>query len=291
VPPSLRALILCTLLLGPLGALSVAAAESAASPRIRISASVPPLAGLARQIGGDRVDAEALIPPGAAPDSYALRPQQAARIDRAELHLLVGHPAFAFEQAHLLPLLRSKPPRSILDIAALTGAQGGEDPHVWLAPSKVIPFVEALAERLSDLDPANASGYRQRLGRFLEDTQALDARIRSLTSTLGEDRSFLVQHPAWGWFAGDYELVQIAIEQDGKEPGPRTLIPLIESARARGTRTVFVQPGFPRRHAELVAREIGADVEVLDPIAEDWSAGLLFATERIVAARAGAPTP
>jgi len=130
----------------------------------------------------------------------------------------------------------------------------------------VIPFVEALAERLSDLDPANASGYRQRLGRFLEDTRALDARIRSLTSTLGEDRSFLVQHPAWGWFAADYGLVQIALEAHAKEPAPGELISLIEEARAARLRVVFVQRGYSRRRASLIAGEIGAEVVELGPI-------------------------
>ncbi len=62
----------------------------------------------------------------------------------------------------------------------------------------------------------------------------------------------------------------MAIESEGKEPVARQLIPLIERERRAGTHIVFVQPGFPRKSAELIAREIGGELVEVDPLAGEW---------------------
>jgi zinc transport system substrate-binding protein len=101
----------------------------------------------------------------------------------------------------------------------------------------------------------------------------LDASLADELARLG-NRTFLVFHPAWGYFADAYGLEQIPIERAGKEPGPRRLTALIEQAKAAGTRAIFVQPEFDRRTAQQVARSIGGRVEVATPLAADYVANL-----------------
>lgn len=80
----------------------------------------------------------------------------------------------------------------------------------------------------------------------------------------------MVFHPAWGYFARAYGLQQIAVEVEGKEPGPQTLARIIDAARREKVRVVFVQKQFSKTAAAAVAREIGGRVVDIDPLAEDF---------------------
>ena len=91
----------------------------------------------------------------------------------------------------------------------------------------------------------------------------------------------MVHHPAWGYFAQEYGLEQVAIEHEGKEPDVRQLAELIQRARRDGVQVVFAQPQFDPASAELVAAEIGARVELLDPLAYDWATNLRHVARRI----------
>jgi zinc transport system substrate-binding protein len=85
---------------------------------------------------------------------------------------------------------------------------------------------------------------------------------------------FMVFHPSWGYFAQAYGLKQIPIEIEGKEPKPAQLRELIERARQDGIQFIFVQPQFSAKSARVIAGEIGAQVVIADPLAEDWTANL-----------------
>jgi zinc transport system substrate-binding protein len=126
---------------------------------------------------------------------------------------------------------------------------------------------------LAELDPAGAALYRANLARFEADLDTLDREIRTLLAAV-PGRSFMVYHPAWGYFAREYGLTQIAVEAGGREPSARQLIALVEQARRQGVKAIFVQRGFARKSAEVIAGEIGGRVVEVDPMASDWLASL-----------------
>lgn len=143
------------------------------------------------------------------------------------------------------------------------------DPHIWTSPVLVKQMVGNLRETLTELDPAHAQDYAANLTAFSAELDALDRDIRADLANLTQ-RRFMVFHPAWGYFAKTYGLTQIPIEKAGKEPGPRSLTALIDQARREQVRVIFVQPQFPRKAAEQVARAINGRVEVIDPLAPDY---------------------
>jgi zinc transport system substrate-binding protein len=96
-----------------------------------------------------------------------------------------------------------------------------------------------------------------------------------------------VFHPAWGYLAAGLGLEQVAVEQEGKEPSPAELAALVDRARADRVRVVFVQPQGSPDAALVFAREVGARVEVIDPLARDWPDNL----RRVAEALAGALRP
>ncbi|HET9767900.1 MAG TPA: zinc ABC transporter substrate-binding protein [Thermoanaerobaculia bacterium] len=250
--------------------------------RLRVVATVPPQAWLVKRLGGDRVEIDVLLPPGASEHTYEPTPQQVARLADARLVVEVGHPALLFER-RLLDAMLARRPRPLVvemthglvlpDAPPAAPHTHGSDPHVWLSPKMMRSSAVAVAAALERLDPAGAPFYRANLHATLADMDRLDAE---LARELGElpSRRFLVYHPAWGWFARDYGLEQVAIERDGKEPSPRRLVELVEEERRAGTRAVFVQRGEYDRPAQAIAGELGARVVALEPLAEDWPGNL-----------------
>jgi zinc transport system substrate-binding protein len=95
-------------------------------------------------------------------------------------------------------------------------------------------------------------------------------------------RYLVVSHPSWGYYADAYGLVQIAIEQKGKEIQAKALAELVQFARKEIIRTVFVQKQFNHASAEILAREIGAMVQEIDPLAENYIENLDFVTGVII---------
>jgi zinc transport system substrate-binding protein len=148
------------------------------------------------------------------------------------------------------------------------GHEGG-DPHVWVAPDTVAVAARNIAAALAEIDPAHASEYRANLRRFEADIAALDREIRAELANVRGGR-FMVYHPTWGYFAHQYGLEQVAIEAEGKEPNAARLIRLIDDARRENVKVIFVQSGFPRKSAQVIADAVGGRILVADPQERDW---------------------
>ncbi|HEV8239512.1 MAG TPA: zinc ABC transporter substrate-binding protein [Thermoanaerobaculia bacterium] len=249
--------------------------RSTAPTRLRVVATVPPQAWLVKRLGGDRVDVDVLLPPGASEHTYEPTPQQVARLADARLVVEVGHPSLLFERRLLDAMLVREPQPLVVEMVPAGAASPakphdhGSDPHVWLSPRAMRAAAGDVEAALERLDPAGVPLYRANLRATVADVDRLDSDLRRELGRLRQ-RRFLVYHPAWGYFARDYGLQQVAIETDGKEPSPRRLVELVEEARRAGTRTVFVQRGEYARPAQAIAEELGAKVVALEPLAEDW---------------------
>ena len=160
---------------------------------------------------------------------------------------------------------------------------GTLDPHVWLDPALAKIQVGHIRDGLSKVDPAGAQDYSANAAAFMQELDQLDAEIRSILSVLTADRrTFLVFHPSWGYFARAYGLTQAAIEVEGKEPSPKDMVRIIAMGKKAGTKVIFVQPLFSEKSANIIAKQIGAKVFRLDPLAADWSGNLRSAAHAFV---------
>ena len=159
----------------------------------------------------------------------------------------------------------------------------GLDPHIWLSPPLVKIQARSILTALQDIDPGHQDRYAANYYQFIARIDELDADLKQ-TFAGKQHRQFMVFHPAWGYFGRAYGLQQVPIEIEGKSPKPARLKALIEHAREKGIRVIFVQPQFSSKSAELVAREIGGQVVLADPLAEDWLANLTAVADRFKAA-------
>jgi len=246
-----------------------------------VAVSVLPQRSFVEAIAGDRVRVEVMVPPGANPATHEPGVEQLRWLSRAIFYVKVGHPGFPFEAAWLDRLLADHPELEVVDAGAGLGAPTG-DPHLWVSPRRALAMAEAIAAALSRALPAERNAFQANLARFAAQVDALDTEIGRILAPHRGQR-FLVVHPAWGTLADDYGLEQVALEPEGKEPDAGTLARRVREARAAGVQVVFAQPHFDDSTARVVADEIGARVEMLDPLAPAWGENLLQVAHALAA--------
>ncbi len=251
--------------------------------QIQVMVSIPPQAYVVEQLGGDLVEVTSMLPPGGLPHAYEPTPQQMRRLSRSDLYVRIH---VEFEDAWWEKIANVNPGMFVVDstegIERLedSGHGSAHDPHMWLAPPLVKQQAAAICEGLIHVDPEHADSYRAGKTVFLQQLDELDLEIRETLSDLSS-RTFLVFHPSWSYFAQTYNLEQLSIEIEGKEPGAAELMQVIKAAQKHNLRVIFVQPQTSRRSAETIARQIGADVAVLDPLARNWAENLRIVAQTL----------
>lgn len=275
-----------------------ATARAETLKKIPVFVSILPQAFFVDKIGGDRVVVDVLVQPGQSPHTYAPTPRQMGRLAEARVYFRIG---VAFENG-LIPKLQSTMPellivdtRQGITLEKMTAHEEEEeaghsheeelDTHIWLDPLLVKKQAAIIKDALVQLDPDGRSLYEKNLVAFCTELDALHARLSTALAPL-QGKSFFVFHPAFGYFAKAYGLNQIAVETGGNAPSARHLAALIESAREKGVRVLFVQPQFSQKSAETVARAIDGVVVALDPLARDYftnMTGIAVALEKALA--------
>jgi zinc transport system substrate-binding protein len=252
-----------------------APAVPVAGDKIGVMVTVLPQVEFVSAVGGDRVDVTAMVPPGANPHTYEVTPAQMAKLSAAKIYFKVGSP-IEFELTWLDKLTAQNKNMTVVDcnkgielIQSADPDEPGIDPHTWTSPQNVKIMVNNICLGLVQLDPVNMNYYEGNRDIYLRKLGALDVDIKSsLAGT--SNRTFIVYHPAWGYFAREYGMQQLGIEKEGKEPQAAYMARLISEARDNNIKIIFVSPQFDTRSAEAIAREIGGSVVSIDPEGRDY---------------------
>jgi zinc transport system substrate-binding protein len=270
---------------------------------IPILVSILPQKTFVEKVGGNLVGVSALVLPGANPHVYEPKPAQMASVSKAKIFFAVG---IGFEDAWLGKFASMNPGMRIVrmeegiekiamegdhqheEANGKTGKEqptehGTLDPHVWLSPPNVKIMARNTLKALIEVDPANTSTYEANFRRFAEEIDRLHAELKTIFEGK-RGAKFMCFHPAWGYFARTYGLVQVPVEIEGKEPKPPQLMRLIGEARKEGIKVVFVQPQFSAKSAETIAKAIGGEVAVADDLRPDWAENLREQAARFKAA-------
>jgi len=238
--------------------------------KILVAASVVPQTEFIEKVGGDKVIAISMIPPGAG-HNYDPSPRQLEDLSKADLYMTLGS-GEPFENKHMNTFVQLNPNMTVADSSVgLTLIQNGNstDPHIWTSPKCAMIMVENTYKGLAGIDPENASYYRQNADAYLQELQELDTELEAEFSNLKTD-NFMVYHPAWGYFSRDYGFNQIAVEVDGKEPTPKVIVEYIKLAKQNNISVIFVQEQVSVTGATAIAEGFGGKVYVIDPLAKNY---------------------
>ena len=233
-----------------------------------VLASTTFLTDIARNIAGDRVKVESLLPIGADPHSYQPTPQDVAKIEQSKLLIINGA-----EYEHFLESLLENAggERNIIEASSglrlRTDAESeqGVDPHLWLDPNNVIIYVENIREGLTHFDPDGAAIYQSNADAYVAKLEALDAWIDEQVSQIPPERRMLVtNHEALGYFAERYGFTVIgavvpSVSSDASTSAGQ-MAELIEQIKSSGTPAIFLDEVENPALAEQIADETGVKV-------------------------------
>ena len=248
-------------------------AGAQAKPTVVVS--VAPQATFVQEVTGDLVNVVTMLPPGANHETYSPPPQDMEQFSRASLYLAIGLPA---ERSGIMPKAADlNRELKVVDVqnevaksfAPRYFAPDDQDPHIWLSPKRAALMVRLTATELSALDPANKSTYESNAERYIAQIEATDREARDSFNGL-QNRTFIVYHPAFGYFADDYSLTMVALEEEGKEADPRHMREMIDMAREKGIKIIFYQEDIDGRQSRTFAEELGGRAEKVSPMAADY---------------------
>jgi zinc transport system substrate-binding protein len=268
--------------------------KGVASERIGVVVTILPQAEFVESVGGEKVDVTVMVPPGASPHTYEPTPSQMKALSEAKLYAKVGS-GVDFELVWMDKLIEQNKDMLVVDCSEGITLQemtapdedeeehGGMDPHIWMSPRNACIMVQNVCDGLIQVDPDNRAYYEENRDAYLQELTQLDQDIRDGLSGV-INRRFMVDHPAFGYFAEEYNLTMIPIEEEGKEPTAAGIVHLIEQAQEYNIKVIFASPQFNPQSAKVIADEIGGEVLFIDPLARDYIANMRILLGELVQA-------
>lgn len=263
----------------------VAGATTLLYANVNAVVSILPQKTFVQAIGGDKVHIALMVQPGNEPHSYEPKPSQMRDIAKADVYFSIG---VEFEKAWLPRFANQNGEMKIVNLAqgiqkiAMVAEHhhDGEkenalDPHIWTSPQNVKIIAENIYHYLTKNDAKNRIYYKQNYEKFLRHIDETNATIHTILAKIPAGTQFMIFHPAWGYFARDYRLKQLAIEAGGKNPKPKEMIDLINEAKAKKVKAIFTAPEFSDKAAKQIAKEVGVPVVKISPLNPKWSENLI----------------
>lgn len=272
-------IVILALLIVPLFCGCVSQEESP-SGKVNVVTTIAPLSDFILAVGGDRVEVTVLVPAGAEPHTYEPTPSQMKDVATADLYVMNGA-GLEFWMDKVLGVNQNMVVIDSSEGAVILRESADElDPHIWVSLRNAATQVKNICTGLIQVDPENSDYYTKNRDEYLEKLKALDGELNQ-TFAAKKDLTFIVYHPAWTYFARDYGLDQVPILENEKEPGPKYLAGIIDLARENNITTIFVEPQYNPKSAEVVAREMKANIQVLDPLAQNYLENMRYAGREI----------
>jgi ABC-type Zn uptake system ZnuABC Zn-binding protein ZnuA len=236
---------------------------------LRVLAVESFLADIARNVAGDRLAVESLIPVDADPHAYQPSPRDAEKIVTADVLIING----ANLEAFLAPILQNAGGKQNIISASAglsarpdpSGQNPEGDPHFWLDPNNVIKYAENIRDGFSRADPVGTPVYKANAQKYILDLQSLDSWIKAQVQKVPQAHRLLVtNHETFGYFAKRYgfTIVGAIIPSitSGAAPSAQEIAGLVNQIRSSQAPAIFLETGSNPQLADQIAAETGVKV-------------------------------
>jgi ABC-type Zn uptake system ZnuABC Zn-binding protein ZnuA len=257
-------------------ATSSPAASGGGSEKLKVVTTVAPLTNIVKNIGGDRIELEGIIPDGV--DSHTFEPSAGDAVTLSKADIFIMNGAHLEGSSEKIAEENLPDPTKIYHLAdkTLNGddeasgflydfsfprSGGDPNPHLWMNPKYAEHYAELIEGWLSDNDTANASYYQGNLAAFKQRIDQLDQAIRTAVATVPEkNRKLLTYHDSWAYWAREYGWTVIGAIQpsDFSEPSAQDVASLIDQIKAESLPAIFGSEVFPSAVTQQIASETGA---------------------------------
>lgn len=271
-------IILCVILAGCKGTPQKQADSGKASgtekPAVTVTVTISPYKYFVDQIAKGKVDVNVMVPNGNNPETYEPYAQQMMELSKSALYLKVG--SIGFEQTWMKKLQDNAPEMKVIDtsvgIKPAKTPGGNIDPHVWMSCSNARIIASNILKALCQLEPKNKAFFEKNYQSLLS---IIDKRDSTIKESFKKDpdlvRKFVIYHPILTYFARDYQLEQLAIEEEGREPSAAQLKSLIQRARKEKIKFCLIQAEFANRNTTTFIKESHTKPMDINPLQADWA--------------------
>jgi zinc transport system substrate-binding protein len=258
-----------------------------------VSVSILPQKYFVEQIAGNLIQVNVLVPPGSSPHNYEVLPSQMKDLAKSKAWIQVGlltlEDALKAKLADInknLAIINSS--EGIIPIAGIEHEEAGHehsaneafDPHIWLAPTEVKIMAKNTLNALKVGFPQHSNAFDSNYTRFIARIDSVSTAIEQKLAPM-KNRNILIFHPALAYYARQFNLSQIALEFDGKEPSPKHMKEIVDMAHEQNIHVIFIQKEFDPAFAQQLSREIEGKVVIIDPLDYNWEKQMLDITEKI----------
>ena len=241
---------------------------------VTVTVTIPPYKYFVDQIAKVKVDVNVMVPNGNNPETYEPYAQQMMELSKSALYLKVG--SIGFEQTWMKKLQDNAPDMKVIDtsvgIKPAKTPGGNIDPHVWMSCSNARIIASNILKALSELEPKNKAFFEK---NYLSLLSIIDKRDSTIKESFKKNpdlvRKFVIYHPILTYFARDYQLEQLAIEEEGREPSASQLKSLIERARKEKIKFCLIQAEFANRNTTTFINESHTKPMDINPLQGDWN--------------------
>jgi ABC-type Zn uptake system ZnuABC Zn-binding protein ZnuA len=229
---------------------------------LKVVTTTTVFADIVRNVGGSRVSATSIIPPGVGPEDYEPKPDDAKKLADAKLIVSNGIGLDDFLDDLLASGTGGDTPHLVLgDGIPVMTVDGEENPHFWLDPTLVKQYyLPAIATKLSELDPEGKATFDANVAAYGTRLDTLDTELKAKIDTIpAANRKLVTFHDAFPYFAKHYgfELVGVILDNVGQEPSAADLAALVETVKAAGVKAVFSEAQFNPKLSATLAQEAG----------------------------------
>ncbi len=286
----------------PLACLAIFGCSSALEPqeppKPLVFVSIAPYLCLVQKISGDLLNIQTITPVSANPHAFEPTPRQVKSLSHGKIWFRLGEP---FEEK-ILPLLQNRnEPLVVQDlrtgvplvsheegICCAHETQGSLDRHIWLSPKLLQIQAKKISETLTLQFPEYKEIFKRNLDLCLDELDRLDKEIHALLDP-SHYKSFITSHAAFGYFCSEYNLIQITIEQEGKEPRPHHLKDVMQKALDLETSLAIALPQHNNKGTQIVAQQLHIPITSIDPYAPNYIETMLTLAYKMFAAQGESP--
>ncbi|MEN6591725.1 MAG: zinc ABC transporter substrate-binding protein, partial [Methanobacterium sp.] len=249
-----------------------------------------------KAVGGDKVDVTLMVPSTADVHTYEPLPSQLSKVSSAKMYVMIGS-QLEFENNYMDKLRSSNPNMLVVNssegIKLIPSSEGGEteeshegetaethedeiedhhdgimDAHVWTSPRNAKIMVNNIYEGLVEVDPENKEYYQKNRDEYLAKLDELDRNTTELLKN--KTKPILIYHPAFAYYARDYNLTMTGVMINDEEPSPQRIAMMVDIAKENNITVVYVEPQYDPKFMETIASQIGAEVLFVNDLDENY---------------------